>query len=60
MTSRRCSVALRARISLQECAGAVFVPFHFREAAANLLTLDELDRKIPEFEFCAVRVEPAS
>ena len=37
-------------------------PFHFREAAANLLTLDALDpdRKIPEFEFCAVRVEPAA
>ena len=43
----------RARIR-----GAVFVPFHFREAAANLLTLDELDPdgKIPEFKFCAVKV----
>ncbi len=36
-------------------------PFHFREAAANLLTIDEIDPvgKIPEFKFCAVRVEPA-
>jgi formate dehydrogenase major subunit len=61
VVSRRGSVTLRARISLQECAGAVFVPFHFREAAANLLTLDELDPdgKIPEFKFCAVRVEAA-
>ena len=30
-----------------------------REAAANLLTIDEIDPtgKIPEFKFCAVRVE---
>jgi formate dehydrogenase major subunit len=36
------------------------VPFHFREAAANVLTIDEIDPdgKIPEFKFCAVRVEP--
>jgi formate dehydrogenase major subunit len=35
------------------------VPFHFREAAANLLTIDEIDPfgKIPEFKFCAVRIE---
>jgi formate dehydrogenase major subunit len=37
----------------------VFIPFHFREASANLLTIDALDpeAKIPEFKFCAVRVE---
>jgi formate dehydrogenase major subunit len=35
------------------------MPFHFREAAANLLTIDEIDPmgKIPEFKFCAVRIE---
>ena len=34
-----------------------FIPFHFREAAANLLTIDEIDPvgKIPEFKFCAVQ-----
>jgi formate dehydrogenase major subunit len=60
--SRRGSVTLAARVSDAECRGAVFIPFHFREAAANLLTLDELDPagKIPEFKFCAVAVEPAS
>jgi anaerobic selenocysteine-containing dehydrogenase len=33
--------------------------FHFKEAAANLLTLDALDpiAKIPEFKVCAVQVE---
>jgi formate dehydrogenase major subunit len=62
VTSRRGSVTLRARVTSSECRGAVFIPFHFREAAANLLTLDELDPdgKIPEFKFCAVRVEPAA
>ena len=62
VTSRRGSITLRARIDTAECRGAVFIPFHFREAAANLLTLDELDPdgKIPEFKFCAVRVEPAA
>ena len=56
--SRRGRIRLAARLTARECPGAVFVPFHFREAAANLLTLDELDPdgKIPEFKFCAVRV----
>ena len=37
------------------------MPFHFREAAANLLTIDEIDPmgKIPEFKFCAVQIEKA-
>ncbi len=61
VTSARGSVVLRAQLTDRECRGAVFIPFHFREAAANLLTLDELDPegKIPEFKFCAVRVERA-
>ena len=35
------------------------MPFHFREAAANLLTNPALDPfgKIPEFKVCAVRIE---
>jgi formate dehydrogenase major subunit len=59
--SRRGNVELRARVTPDECAGAVFIPFHFREAAANLLTLDELDPdgKIPGFKFCAVRLSAA-
>jgi predicted molibdopterin-dependent oxidoreductase YjgC len=34
--------------------------FHFKEAAANLLTLDALDpiSKIPVFKVCAVNVKP--
>ena len=41
--------------------GVLFIPFCYREAAANLLTNPQLDPygKIPEFKFCAARVEPA-
>jgi formate dehydrogenase major subunit len=56
--SRRGKIRLSVRLTTRECRGAVFIPFHFREASANLLTLDELDPdgKIPEFKFCAVKV----
>jgi predicted molibdopterin-dependent oxidoreductase YjgC len=39
----------------------VFIPWHFHEAAANLLTNDALDPQalIPEFKACAVQVFPA-
>ncbi len=62
VTSRRGSIELEAKVSHRETLGSCFVPFHFREAAANLLTIDEIDPygKIPEFKFCAVRVEAAS
>ena len=61
VTSRRGSIELAVNVSHREARGNCFIPFHFREAAANLLTIDEIDPfgKIPEFKFCAVRVEPA-
>ena len=61
LTSRRGTIELRARLSHRDTPGTCFVPFHFREAAANLLTIDEIDPfgKIPEFKFCAVRIERA-
>ncbi|MCK5007941.1 MAG: hypothetical protein KAR73_11170, partial [Spirochaetales bacterium] len=42
--------------------GTVFMTFHYREAAANILTNDALDpvAKIPEFKVCAVKVKKAS
>ena len=60
VASLRGQITLRAHLSTRESEGSVFIPFHFREAAANLLTIDELDpdAKIPGFKFCAVRVEP--
>jgi formate dehydrogenase major subunit len=61
VTSRRGSIELKAKLSHRETPGSCFIPFHFREAAANLLTIDEIDPfgKIPEFKFCAVRIEAA-
>jgi formate dehydrogenase major subunit len=61
VSSRRGTIELAARVSHREARGNCFIPFHFREAAANLLTIDEIDPwgKIPEFKFCAVRIEAA-
>jgi formate dehydrogenase major subunit len=62
VSSRRGTIVLEARLSHSEGRGNCFIPFHFREAAANLLTIDEIDPvgKIPEFKFCAVRIEAAA
>ncbi|MFZ5808424.1 MAG: formate dehydrogenase subunit alpha [Chloroflexota bacterium] len=61
VTSRRGSIVLRARLTPKAVHGVVFIPFHFTEAAANLLTIDALDpeAKIPEYKICAVRLLPA-
>ncbi len=61
VASRRGRIMLKVTSSERMNPGSVFIPFHFREAAANLLTIDELDPvgKIPEYKFCAVRVSPA-
>jgi formate dehydrogenase alpha subunit len=61
VTSRRGSIVLRAHITPKTNPGVVFIPFHFREAAANLLTHDILDpqAKIPEYKAAVVRVTKA-
>ena len=61
VSSRRGTVVLRAKVTYKTTMGVVFIPFHFHEAAANLLTIDALDplAKIPEYKACAVRVDPA-
>jgi formate dehydrogenase major subunit len=59
VSSRRGSVTAKVRAGDATQPGSVFMAFHFREAAANLLTTDALDPvgKIPEFKYCAVKVE---
>ncbi|MBT5873133.1 MAG: molybdopterin-dependent oxidoreductase, partial [Candidatus Latescibacteria bacterium] len=59
VTSRRGAITLRIKASNRVSSGNIFVPFHFKEAAANLLTNDALDPlgKIPEYKFCAVKIE---
>jgi formate dehydrogenase major subunit len=58
IASRRGSISLYARADDGMPRGAVFVPFCYYEAAANLLTNPVLDPfgKIPEFKYCAVKV----
>jgi formate dehydrogenase major subunit len=58
VASRRGDIALAARADDGTPRGAVFIPFCYYEAAANLLTNPVLDPfgKIPEFKYCAVRV----
>jgi formate dehydrogenase alpha subunit len=62
VSSRRGSIVLRALVSEKTRPGVIFIPFHFVEAAANLLTIDALDpqAKIPEFKACGVNVIPAN
>ena len=58
VNSRRGSISLNARADVGMPLGAVFIPFCYYEAAANLLTNPALDpdAKIPEFKHCAVQV----
>lgn len=59
VTSRRGQLQTEARVSAIVIPGVVFMPFHFAEGAANVLTNNVLDPEssIPEFKVCAVRVE---
>ncbi|HPW07030.1 MAG TPA: formate dehydrogenase subunit alpha, partial [Burkholderiaceae bacterium] len=56
--SRRGEVAIHVRRDDGTPRGAVFVPFAYYEAAANLMTNAALDPfgKIPEFKYCAVAI----
>jgi formate dehydrogenase major subunit len=59
VSTRRGSIELLARQDDAMPDGVVFIPFAYVEAAANLLTNPALDPfgKIPEFKYCAARVE---
>ncbi len=59
VSSRRGSITIKARVSDRPAKGVVFIPFHFKEAAANVLTATILDpiAKIPSLKVCAVKLE---
>ena len=59
VTSRRGTIDLKARVSTIVPPHVVFIPFHYHEAAANLLTSDAMDPicKIMEAKVCAVKIE---
>jgi predicted molibdopterin-dependent oxidoreductase YjgC len=62
VSSRRGSIVVKAVVTKRPARGVVFVPFHFKEAAANVLTsgasLDPV-AKIPSLKVSAVRLEKA-
>jgi formate dehydrogenase major subunit len=62
VSTRRGAIELKARADGALQPGLVFIPFCYAEAAANVLTNPQLDPfgKIPEFKFCAAKVEPVS
>jgi predicted molibdopterin-dependent oxidoreductase YjgC len=54
----RGSVVTTARVGTTVARGWLFMPFHFAEGPANMLTNDALDpiAKIPEFKVCAANI----
>ncbi len=61
VTSRRATVRAQARVGEVVPQGMLYMPLHFREGAANLLThADQLDAgaKTPEYKYVAVRLAP--
>jgi formate dehydrogenase major subunit/formate dehydrogenase alpha subunit len=62
VSSRRGSITVKAVVTKRPAKGVVFIPFHFKEAAANVLTssssLDPV-AKIPSLKVSAVRIEKA-
>ncbi|KKR78823.1 MAG: Formate dehydrogenase, alpha subunit [Candidatus Nomurabacteria bacterium GW2011_GWA2_40_9] len=59
VSSRRGSIEPIARVTDSAKPGVIFIPFHYKEAAANKLTNPALDpiAKIPEYKVCAVRID---
>lgn len=60
VSSRRGVIKIKANVSKGIKRGIVYIPFHFIEAAANVLTNPAIDpvAKIPEYKVCAVKVAP--
>jgi formate dehydrogenase major subunit len=59
VSSRRGSIRIKAKVTGKTKPNVVFLPFHFFEAAANVLTIDALDPvcKIPEYKVCSCKIE---
>jgi nitrate reductase NapA len=59
--TRRGSLVLPTRIVDRPRRGTIFVPWHWPEQLANLLTIDAVDpgSKEPEYKICAARIEKA-
>jgi predicted molibdopterin-dependent oxidoreductase YjgC len=62
VASRRGQITARLLVTGRSPEGVVFIPFHFAEAAANMLTNPLLDirAKIPDYKVCSVHVARAA
>ncbi len=62
LATRRGETEIPARVSNKVVPGLLFVPFHFAENPANILTNSAFDpiAKIPEYKVCAVKIEKAA
>ncbi|MFT4959155.1 MAG: formate dehydrogenase major subunit [Paracoccaceae bacterium] len=62
VSTRRGTIEVMARSDRAIAEDMVFLPFAYVEAAANVLTNSAVDPygKIPEFKFCAVKIEPVA
>jgi formate dehydrogenase alpha subunit len=60
VSSRRGEIVVNVLITERTPEGIVFIPFHFHDAAVNLITNPAVDpvAKIPEFKVCAVKIVP--
>jgi predicted molibdopterin-dependent oxidoreductase YjgC len=58
VATRRGAVTTLAKVTQDIEPGWIFMPFHFSEGPANMLTIDALDpiAKIPEFKVCAAKI----
>ena len=58
IASRRGQVQALVKLTTRVGQGVIFMPFHYADAAANVLTNPALDptSKIPEYKVCAVSV----
>ncbi|UCG50055.1 MAG: formate dehydrogenase subunit alpha [Phycisphaerales bacterium] len=61
VATRRAEVKAMAHVTDVVGKGVLFMPFHFEEGPANLLTNNALDpvAKIPEYKVCAAKIRSA-
>jgi formate dehydrogenase major subunit/formate dehydrogenase alpha subunit len=61
VATRRGEVKSMAHVTDVAKKGVLFMPFHFEEGPANLLTINALDpvAKIPEYKVCAAKIRSA-
>jgi len=59
LETRRGRIEATAKVTERVPQGTVFVPFHFSESCANILTNPAVDPKckMPEFKVCAIKEE---